>query len=279
MASTQLREFLVSRRAQVDPTAAGLPPSPVPRRRPGLRREEVAVLAGVSVDYYARLEQGRAGRVSDQVLTAVEDALGLDPLEREHLRSLVHAQPGDPAARPARAQARPTLRRVVAALDPAPAFVQSRAMDVLAWNGAAATLLTDFGAMPPHERNIARWLFLTDEGRSRYAEWEKVAGATVASLRATLDPRSPDPALTALVADLRSASADFARLWADYRLFRYTHGTKLVVREGVGTLRLTYETLEVPGSDGQTLCVYTAEPGSPSERRLAAVLAAGDATA
>jgi Predicted transcriptional regulator with C-terminal CBS domains len=278
---TGLREFLMSRRAAIDPTSVGLPGSLEPRRTPGLRREDVAALAGVSVDYIARLEQGRIGIVSDQVLNAISDALQLDELERQHLRALVAPQQRRVVRQqPARLFARPSIRALIDQM-PNPAMIQGPRMEILASNGSMRVLLTDWNAMPAAERNIARWLFLSPEARVRYADWEAVAATTVASLRAAHDPRHPDEALERLVGELTLASPEFARYWADYRLFKHTHGTKKFFHETVGEFTLSYDTLDIPGSGGQTLCVYTADPGSPSEEKLGLLLswAAHDAGA
>ncbi|MEU1410738.1 helix-turn-helix transcriptional regulator [Streptomyces sp. NPDC005731] len=273
-----LREFLISRRSEIDPASVGLPPSSTPRRSRGLRREEVAALAGVSVDYYARLEQGRVGNVSDQVLTAIENALRLDPLEREHLRALVGPRPAKPLrSAPAKARVRVGLRALIEAMDPIPAILQGPRMEVLAWNRAARILLTDFDAMPARERNIARWLFLSQEARTRYPDWEEVATSTVAALRAARHPRLPDEALEELVGELAVASQDFARYWADYRLFKHGHGKKRIFHETVGEMTLNYETLDISGSDGQFLSTYTADVGSPSDEKLR-LLISWDAT-
>ncbi len=275
--SAALGEFLRSRRARLDPGMVGLPPSPVPRRRRGLRREEVAALAGVSGDYYARLEQGRIGNVSDQVLTAIEDALRLDTLEREHLRGLVGTVPARPRRAPtsARSTVRVALKTLIDAIDPVPALLQGPRMEVLAWNRAATILLTDFGSMAPANRNIARWLFLDPETRIRYPDWEQIAAPTVAALRAYHNPRVPDEALEQLVGELSVASDEFARYWADYRLFRHTHGKKRIFHPTVGVMTLNYETLDIADSSGQFLSTYTADIGSPSEEKLGILMSWG----
>lgn len=268
-----LRDFLTTRRARLSPADVGLPVSAIPRRRPGLRREEVAALAGVSVDYYARLEQGRTGRISDQVLTAIEDALRLDGLERQHLRALVDVSATKARRRPAeRLIARSGLAELVDRLDPLPAMVQSRRMDVLAVNRAGKVLLADFDAMPATERNIARWLFIDPVTRIRYPDWEHVARTTVAALRAAHDPRFSDPELERLVGELCVASHEFARWWADYRLARHTHGAKRIFHDAVGVLDLEYQNLSVPDADGQTLTIYTARRGSPADEKLRLLL-------
>lgn len=275
--SSPLREFLLSRRAQIDPDTVGLPLSPIPRRGRGLRREEVAALAGVSVDYYARLEQGRIGNVSDQVLTAIEDALRLDPLEREHLRGLVNPTPARPRrSPPAKTSVRLGLRTLIDAMDPVPALLQGPRMEVLACNRAASILLTDFGAMQPADRNIARWLFLDPTTRTRYPDWEEVAAPTVAALRANRNPRVPDEALERLVGELSLASEEFARYWADYRLFKHGHGKKRIFHPTVGVMTLNYETLHIADSGGQFLSAYTADVGSPSEEKLRILMSWGD---
>lgn len=275
--STSLGEFLRSRRARLEPHTVGLPPSPIPRRGKGLRREEVATLSGVSVDYYARLEQGRIGNVSDQVLSAIEDALRLDPLEREHLRGLVGTTPAKPHRRaPAKARVRVGLRTYIDAIDPIPAMLQGPRMEVLAWNRAATILLADFAAMPSEDRNIARWLFLDPSNRSRYPDWEEIAAPTVAALRAFQNPHVPDEELERLVGELSVASEEFARYWADYRLFQHTHGTKRIFHPAVGVMTLNYETLHIPDSGGQFISTYTANVGSPSEEMLSILMSWGD---
>jgi len=277
--SGSLREFLTSRRAALDPQAVGLPVSPVRRRGKGLRREEVAALAGVSVDYYARLEQGRIGHVSDQVLRAIENALQLDDLEREHLRKLVAPEAIAPRrSRPAAAtpKVRVSLRALIDAMDPIPVMLQGPRMEILAWNRAAAILLADFGKMRPEDRNVARWLFLDPTTKERYPDWEQIARPTVDALRGAHDPRVPDAALEQLVGELSVASAEFARYWADYRLFKHTHGTKRIFHPTVGTMTLNYETLDIADSGGQFLSTYTAAVGSPSEERLRILMSWGD---
>lgn len=245
----------------------------MPRRTPGLRREEVATLAGVSVDYIAKLEQGRIGNVSDQVLDAISDALRLNELERQHLRALVATKPHRSArpTRSSRISARPSLHALVDTI-PNPAMVQGPRMEILASNQAMRAVLTDWNIMPRSERNIARWLFLAPEARNRYVEWESVAATTVASLRASHDPRSPDEALERLVGELSVASPEFAAYWADYRLFKHTHGAKSFFHEAVGEFTLNYDTFDIPDSGGQILCAYTPAPGSPSEEKLALLL-------
>ncbi|MBF0815557.1 hypothetical protein IR155_03935 [Microbacterium paludicola] len=157
-------------------------------------------------------------------------------------------------------------------MDPLPVIVQNRRMDVLAWNRAAKVLLTDFDALPARERNILRWLFLDPTTRTRYPDWEDVAGPTVAALRAARDPRRPDESLERLVGELSVASEDFARLWAGYRLYKHGHGAKRIHHESVGIMTLNFETLDIPGSEGDFMSVYAADFGSPSEEKLRILL-------
>lgn len=268
-----LSDFLKSRRARLDPAAAGLPISKSPRRRAGLRREEVATLAGVSVDYYARLEQGRIGRVSDQVLSAIEDALQLDPLERQHLRALVDTTTTKVRRKPAeRLIPRSGLAELVERLDPMPAMIQNSRMDVLTINRSGKVLIADFDAMPAKERNIARWLLLDPVARTRYPDWEYVARTTVAALRAAHDPRFRDPDLEHLVGELTVQSEEFARWWADYALANHSHGPKRIFHDSVGVIDLTYENFVVPGTNGQTLTIYTAPRGSVADEKLSLLL-------
>jgi transcriptional regulator with XRE-family HTH domain len=271
--AASLREFLTSRRSAIDPAQAGLPPSAVARRKPGLSREEVAVLAGVSVHYYARLEQGRVGNISNQVLTAVEDALRLGDLERAHLRTLIAPGQGDDTqSRPARLKARPALRRLLDAMAGVPAILQGPRLEVLAINRAARVLVADFDAMPTADRNIARWLFLNPAARAVYPQWEQVAAPVAATLRANLKPHTKDEELERLISELSFASTEFARFWADYRLHEHGHGKKQFHHQAVGTMTLNYETLNVPGQDGVFISTYTADAGSASEDKLQCLL-------
>jgi len=268
-----LRDFLTSRRRAIDPYEAGLPRSPVPRRTPGLRREEVAVLAGVSVDYYTRLEQGRVGHVSDQVLDAVSGALRLDETERGYLHGLVSS---DHSARRSDARAgqiprlvaRPALRELIRTMDPVPAILQGPHMEVLAINRIGAALTADFDALPAKQRNIVRWLFLDASSRQVYPDWEAVAAGTVAALRRSWKPGIPDLALEELVGELTVASAEFARFWAEYRLYQHQYGRKRFHHDLVGEMTLNYETLEVSGNEGLFISTYAADPGSPSAEKL-----------
>ena len=263
----ELREFLTSRRAAISPHDVGLPLPVTTRRVKGLRREEVAILAGVSFDYYVKLEQGRAGNVSDQVIEAIGRALRLDDVEARHLRSLLRpGSGGAPRRPPAVVKPRPALLAMVHALN-LPAVIHGPRLEVLGLNHAAKALLTDFSARPPAERNTARWTFLDPRARAVYLDWESVAAGVVAFLRASaVDPQ--DEALRHLVADLSARSPEFAQMWAAYRLSDHRHGVKRFFHEVVGELRLNFHTMRSPDGGPQSLVIYSADTGSPSEEKL-----------
>ncbi|KOG86751.1 helix-turn-helix transcriptional regulator [Streptomyces varsoviensis] len=266
----ELADFLKRARAQCDPAKAGLPPDGRVRRVPGLRREEVARLAGVSSDYYARLEQGRRITPSPAVLDAIGRALELDEAGRAHLRDLIGARATAPARRRPRGvqRVRPGLRQLLDALDGEPVLVLGRRTDILAANRMARALFADFERFPPRERNYARWMLLDDGARALFVDWEDQARAAVESLR--LDAgRDPDDQATAeLLADLRERSREFDQWWARHRVHQRTHGSKRLCHPLVGELTVEYESLTLPGDPDTTLYVYTAEPGSSSKRAL-----------
>ncbi len=262
-----LGDFLRSRRARLQPEDLGL--QAYGRRRvQGLRREEVAQLAGVSVDYYIRLEQGRGSNVSDAVLDAVGRVLALDETELLHLRAL--ARPLRPAARPVRGgqRVRPGVQLLLELMAGVPAFVLGRRMDVLAWN-ALGDAVHGFAAMDPAHRNMAWQGFLNPAVREFYPHWEAVAAETVAYLRLDAGRHPQDPRLSALVGELSVRSQEFRRLWADHQVKEKTWGGKLIRHPLVGELQLGYETLALPGDPDQTLVTFTAEAGSPTAARLA----------
>ncbi|WP_326670403.1 MULTISPECIES: helix-turn-helix transcriptional regulator [unclassified Streptomyces] len=261
-----LGDFLRSRRARIQPEDVGLN-SYGRRRVPGLRREEVAQLAGVSVDYYIRLEQGRGPSVSDAVLDAIARVLRLDGTEHAYLRTV--ARPAARKAAPSAAQrVRPGLRLLLDTLDRAPAFVLGRRMDVLAWN-ALADALVGFSRMAAGERNMPRQTFLEPAARELYPDWPAVAAETVAYLRLDAGLHPDDKQLATLVGELSMKSEEFRRLWADHQVKAKTYGVKRIDHPVVGGLTLPYETLGVPGDPGQSLVVYTPEPGSETAERVA----------
>ncbi|WP_406450884.1 helix-turn-helix transcriptional regulator [Streptomyces sp. NBC_00876] len=261
-----LGDFLRSRRARIQPEDVGLN-SYGRRRVPGLRREEVAQLAGVSVDYYIRLEQGRGPSVSDAVLDAIARVLRLDATEHAYLRKV--ARPSARTAEPSTVQrVRPGLRLLLDTLDRAPAFILGRRMDVLAWN-ALGDAVVGFSRMPAAERNMPRQTFLEPAARELYPDWAAVAAETVAYLRLDAGLHPDDKQLATLVGELSMKSEDFRRLWADHQVKAKTYGVKRIGHPVVGALTLPYETLALPGDVGQSLVVYTPEPGSETAERIA----------
>jgi transcriptional regulator with XRE-family HTH domain len=269
--NAELKEFLRSRRARLSVDDLDLDDTGRVRRVPGLRREEVARLAGVSVDYYSRLEQGRHLNVSDEVLDAVARALRLDEVERSYLFQLARTNQRRPRRRaPARVQrVRPGIRRILETLDEvSPAFVFGRRMDVLAANRLARALMTDFEALPPRDRNMLRYTFLDESVRDLYADWEEVARDNVAILHLDAGRHPDDPLLAELVGELAVKSQEFRRWWADHNVRERSHGTKRYHHPLVGDLTVDYECVTLPGDPDQVLCVYTTEAGSPSETAL-----------
>lgn len=267
--STEIREFLRTRRARITPAQAGLVPHAGARRVPGLRREEVAQLAGVSVDYYIRLERGRTRGVSESVLDAVARALQLDETERAHLFDL--AQPTTSRTGPRRVpsvqRVRPAVYRALDALS-VPALVQGRRMDVLAANRLGYALFADFEARPRRERNFARFVFLDDAARALYADWDFAARDCVATLHLYSGRHPDDPRLTELIGELSVHSDTFRRMWADHDVLAHTTGTKRLHHPLVGTLTLDYVVLAVEGDPDQSLVILTPEPASPSAEAL-----------
>ncbi|MBP2479499.1 transcriptional regulator with XRE-family HTH domain [Crossiella equi] len=265
----ELADFLRRARSQVDPTRAGLPADGRIRRVRGLRREEVALLAGVSTDYYARLEQGRRIRPSSAVVDAIGRALDLDEAGRAHLADLFELPTTRPAARSRGVQrVRPGLYQLIDTLDGEPALVLGRRTDVLAANRMAKALFTDFDALPPKQRNYARWMFLDEDVRSLFVDWPDMARAAVESLRFEVGRDPHDAATTALVTELRERSQEFDQWWEQHRVHQRTHGSKRLRHPLVGDLTVEYETLALPGDPDTALYIYTTEPGSPSRRAM-----------
>ncbi|MGW5515904.1 helix-turn-helix transcriptional regulator [Nocardia africana] len=261
----ELGEFLRSRRARLRPEEVGLVEHGTRRRVPGLRREELALLAGVSVDHYVRLEQGRTLHFSESVLDAVARALRLEPLERDHLYRL--ARPWSGTEPVAAQQVRPGLRRLLDTAD-VPAYIVGRGTDVLAWNRAAAALITDFGALPPGQRNLARLVFLDEGMRELYEDWPGKAADVVAYLRLDAARNPGDDRIAALIDELRRRDPDFERLWSRHALKDKTHGRYVYRHPVVGRLDLGFETLRLPDDPDQALIVHTVEPDSPSATAL-----------
>ncbi|MDW5329507.1 helix-turn-helix transcriptional regulator [Plantactinospora sp. KLBMP9567] len=260
--------FLKSCRARLGPVEVGLPPGSGQRRVVGLRREELALLAGISVDYYVRLEQGRCGSVSESVLDAIAAALRLTEDERDHLYRL--ARPGQLRPRPpVPQQVRPGLRQLVTAVGAAtPAFVLGRRMDILAWNELASALITDFAALAPSERNLARLVLLDDKVSRLYPDRELVVRNSVGFLRLDLGRHPDDPRLAALVDDLCQHSPEFREQWQLHTVSRKRYGVKRFDHPVVGQFELDYESLYHPDDQDQLVIVYSAPPGSAAEAKL-----------
>ncbi|MEV4561055.1 helix-turn-helix transcriptional regulator [Kitasatospora sp. NPDC049285] len=266
--SRELADFLRTRRARLAPEQAGLPADGRPRRVPGLRRDEVARLAGMSTEYYTRLEQGRATNPSEEVREALARALRLDAAEREHLADLL-ARPAVARRAPQSPQrVRPGLYLMLQTLESVPAFVIGRRTDVLAANRLAREVLTDFDALPATRRNLARYYLLEPEARERVGDWQRIAAETVAMLRLEAGRHPDDRRLADLVGELTLKSPEFSTWWHDHSVLRRTHGSKTYRHPLVGELRFSYESFAVPGDSEQTLCVYNPEPGSATAEAL-----------
>ena len=263
--AAELGEFLRSRRARVSPELAGLEGG-ARRRVPGLRREELAQLAHVSADYLVRLEQGRVGRPSPEVVDSLARALLLDEAERRHLFRLAAAiEP--PADHGDGARVRPGLALLVSSLEPSPAVLLSRRLDVLAFNPTADALLGPFG----DERNYARLVMGDPATRALHADWEEAARQTVALLRFASARHPDDAALQALVAELRAGGDAFAAWWDSHDVAEKQHGVKRYVHPVVGELALHYEAVLLAGDGDQLLTIYAAEPATRDAERLARI--------
>jgi len=270
---TEIRDFLTSRRAKITPDQAGLPVYGGNRRVAGLRREEVALLAGVSVDYYTRLERGNLNGVSDSVLEALARALQLDEAERAHLFDLARTANTTAATartrrRPAQQHVRPGVQRILDAMTTAPAYVRNGRMDILSANQLGYAVFAPIFANPVRPANIARFLFLDPAAREFYVEWDRLASDTVALLRAEAGGDPYDRALSDLIGELSTRSDTFRTRWAAHNVRFHRTGVKHLHHPVVGDLRLTFESMELTADAGLRLNAYSAEPGSPSQDAL-----------
>ena len=270
---SEVREFLMSRRAKLSPELAGIPAG-ANRRVPGLRRSEVATLAGVSVEYYAKLERGSIAGASSSVLDAIARALQLDDTERTHLFDLARAADGVPlSGRPRRrtnknAANRPSLQWMLATITGGVAVVVNLHQDILATNDLGRALYSPVigdGGLTP---NLARFQFLDPASRDFYPDWDRFAGMCVAIMRARAGHDPNNKALQDLVGELSTRSDTFRQLWAAHDVRTHGAGTKRFNHPVVGELLLAYEELAITAEPGLVLMVYTAEPGSPSAERL-----------
>ena len=265
MTTSELGAFLRARRAGLTPYAVGLPDLDGPRKVKGLRREEVAHLAAISVDYYTRLEQGRV-RASASVLATLSRALRLDAAEETYLYEVAGKKA--PSRRRAAQRVRPAMRRLLDQLTETPAIVLGPRLDVLAWNRAAAALFTDFAALPPARRNYVSLLFTDPAVRGLHREWRHDARDAVAALRMRAAADPDDPELARLVGELAVRDPDFRTWWAERRVNGGSYGTKHYHHPVVGDLTLDCDVWDGPDGSGQQLMVVTAEPGTPSHDAL-----------
>ncbi|WP_210586304.1 helix-turn-helix transcriptional regulator [Streptomyces sp. GESEQ-35] len=272
-APSELGDFLRSRRGALRPEDVGITPQPSRRRVPGLRREELATLAGVSITHYTRLEQGRALSASDSVLHAIARTLRLTEDETAHLRDLARPTSARRPATPRTQQAGRSARQLLAAMTDVPALVLDRRNDVLAWNRPGHALLAghlapDSPDSPATRPNLTRMLFLDEQYRGLFTNGEEEAQLGVASLRLVAGRHPDDRALAGLIGHLTMNSGEFASLWARHPVRTCTSGVKHLHHPLVGSMDLSFENLVIPGSSGQRLIAYTAEPGTPSEAAL-----------
>lgn len=264
-----VRDFLVSRRGRITPEAAGLPTFGRNRRVTGLRREEVALLAGVSVDYYTRLERGNLSGVSEQVLEALAAALHLDEAERAYLFDLAATanRSSRTPRRPAPGRVRPPVQWLLDRMGDAPAYVRNHRADLLAGNALGRALYAPVFAM--ERPNTARFLFLEPTAREFFVDWDRVAHQSAALLRTQAGRYPRDKGIHDLVGELCTRSRTFAELWAAHDVRTHTTGTKRLRHPVVGKMTLTYEVMELTADPGLSLNAYTAEPGTRDAEALA----------
>ncbi|MDQ1059969.1 transcriptional regulator with XRE-family HTH domain [Arthrobacter globiformis] len=275
----EIREFLASRRAKLTPEQAGLPDLGGVRRVPGLRRGEVAMLAGMSVEYYTRVERGSLAGVSDSVLEAIARALQLNEAEHEHLFNLARA--AGPAARRRRQPAQaihPSVQLILDGLTGIPAFVQNAHLDIVAANDLARALYSPAFEDPARPVNFARFAFLNSRSERLYADWNMAADTSVALLHAEAGRDPFNKTLSDLIGELSTRSEEFRRRWAQRNVRLHRTGAKTFQHPAVGQLDLHFNGLELTATPGLTMFTYTAEPGSPSEDGLR-LLASWAATA
>jgi transcriptional regulator with XRE-family HTH domain len=259
----ELGAFLGARRASIDPREVGLDVRGQPRRVSGLRREEVAQLAGISTDYYTRLEQGRLAGASDSVLHALGTALQLDPDERTHLLRLA-GKTSHPLRHPRAESVRPQTQLLIDNLRDSPAVVLGCHLDVLAWNSLATAVFRDFTAVPRRERNFLRMLFLDPLVRGRYVDWAPMARTCVGYFRAAVADGTGEPRLLELIGDLSLRDRDFRTWWAAQTVNYQSFGTKTLKDPTVGPYPLDWQVLRLAGDESQIVLIMTAPIGSNS---------------
>jgi transcriptional regulator with XRE-family HTH domain len=269
---SEIREFLTSRRARITPEQAGLPAFGRGNRRvKGLRREEVAMLAGVSSDYYIRLERGSLVGASDSVLDAIASALQLDDAEREHLFDLAridNAASRRKHAPSTRQRIKPVIQQVLDAITEAAADVRNERGDIVASNRLGHALYSEIHAETVQPPNVARFTFLNPKAREFFVDWDKAATDVVAVLRATVGRHPHDKALSDLVGELSTRSDEFRVRWAAHNVRRHTSGSKRMRHPVIGEIELNYQSFELPGEPGLRFSVFTAEPDTPNQEAL-----------
>ena len=268
----EVREFLTTRRAKISPEQAGLPSSGQ-RRVPGLRRSEVAALAGMSVEYYAKLERGTLAGVSPGVLEAIARTLRLDDAERAHLMRLAHEADGSnavlrPPRRPRSWQVRPSLQWSLDAITAGPAIVVNNRQDLLAANHLGRAMYSDVYADPTRPPNFGRFTFLDSAARRFYPNFDLAADMTVANLRTAAGKDPHDKGLHDLVGELSTRSDDFRRRWGAHNVRTHGTGVKTFHHHAVGDLELAYESMDLRAEADLTMTLYAAEPHSPTEDAL-----------
>jgi len=265
-----IREFLATRRARLTPQEAGLPQFGGSRRVPGLRREEVSLLAGISVEYYARIERGNARGVSEDVLASISRALQLNEAEHAHLVDLLRVanEERPPRRTTSRAEVRPGIRQIVDAMSGIAAFVRNGRSDVLYANRLFEALYSDMYRDPARPANAARFLFLDPRAQTFYPDWDTLIRDSVAALRSEAGRIPDDRGLSDLVGLLSTRSEAFRTLWARHDVHLHRGGTKRFRHPLVGDLTLRFETFALPADPGLAVVMYSAEPGSPSEAVL-----------
>jgi transcriptional regulator with XRE-family HTH domain len=267
--SQDVREFLMSRRSRITPVQAGLPAYGGTRRVAGLKREEVAMLTGVSTEYYARLERGNLRGVSESVLESLAVALQLDEAERAHLLDLAKAAAPSRASekRRVRAELRPSVQRILAGMTGTPAYVRNSRMDIVAANSLCFALYGGILSPDILPLNLARFMFLDPRSRDFFLEWNTLADDLAAALRTEAGRNPRDRALNSLIGDLATGSTEFSTRWARHNVRFHRSATKTLHNPLVGDIELTGDSLELPG-EGLTLIAYTAEPGSHAQQQL-----------
>jgi len=268
-ARSDIRDFLISRRARITPEQAGLSTYGARRRVEGLRREEVALLAGISVEYYTRLERGNANGASEEVLEGIVRALRLDEAERAHLFDLVRAISSSNLTRrrPAQERVRATVQAILDAMVDLPAYVRNGRLDILASNRLGEALYSPVFSDSTGTPNMARFIFLNERASEFFHDWEDIASDAVAILRAEAGRDPYDRRLSDLIGELSTRSDEFRVRWAAHNVKFHRMGVKKLHHPVVGDLTLAYEALELP-AEGQRINVYSAEPGSPSHEAL-----------